>query len=407
MDYRNVAGDSRLHVSKRGVWSAFVAVLMLVSGALASGPARAESDGTPNPLEGITFEGVGYVDYSAGKAPDSGNTESNYNRFKVTRGYFTFKKKVTPWMSVRMTLDIHQDETGDYKRRDKYFYAELRPSDMGVLTNMKSEVGIGHMPWLDFEEHINPYRSQGTMAIERAGTFNSADVGVSLRGYFGENSKHVQEKTGSKHYAGRYGSWHFGVYNGGGYHASEANENKVVEGRVTVRPLADVAPGLQLSYLGLYGKGNVVAQGSLPDYIVNMGMVSFQHPQFTLTGQLFATEGNAKGKWVDPATGDALKTLGYSVFGKVLIPGAEDRIHAFGRFDRFDADADDVIAEKTSYSMFLGGASITLHKGNMILVVFESTDYDENFGPQKGAVPVVGTMLGKDQKAQVVYQIKI
>jgi hypothetical protein len=248
------------------------------------------------------------------------------------------------------------------------------------------------------------------MAVERAGTFNSADVGVSLRGYLGENSKDVQKATGNKKYAGRYGSWHLGVYNGGGYHASEANENKVVEGRATVRPLADIAPGLQLSYLGLYGKGNAKAVDSLPgypDYIVNLGMISFEHPQFTLTGQVFMTEGNAKGRWVNPATGDALKTLGYSVFGRVLIPGAESRIHAFGRVDRFDADADDVIAEKTSYTMILGGASITLHKGNMILLVFETTDYEENFGKAKGSVPAMETMLGKDQKAQIVYQIKI
>ena len=50
---------------------------------------------------------------------------------------------------------------------------------------MKTEVGLGHIPWLDFEESVNPYRCQGTMAIERAGVFNSADLGVSIRGDFG------------------------------------------------------------------------------------------------------------------------------------------------------------------------------------------------------------------------------
>jgi hypothetical protein len=407
VNHRKIEGNSHTLTDSWTTWSALVAILFMFTWTLSCNTAHAEPESGTNALEGITFEALGYVDYSAGKKPAANMKETDYNRFQLTRGYLTLKKKVVGWMSVRITLDITQDETGDYKRREKYFYAELRPADMGFLTNMKSEIGIGHMPWLDFEEHVNPYRAQGTMPVERAGIFNSADAGVSLTGYFGEKMADAAERTGNSHYAGRYGSWHVGIYNGGGYHASEANENKVVEGRVTFRPLAGVAPGLQLSYLGLFGKGNVSSQGSTPDYMVNLGMVSYEHPEFTVTGQVFATEGNAKGNWLDPVTGDALKTLGYSVFGTAHIPGAERRLSVFGRFDSFDADADHVIAENTAYTMFMGGAAIDLHEGNMILVVFESTDYDENFGSAKGSVPAMGTKLGKDQKAQVVYQIKI
>jgi hypothetical protein len=407
MNHRKKEGDSHTLISSWTIRSAFVALLLLFTGTLGGNIAQAEPDSGTNPLQGITFEALGYVDYSAGQKPDTNSGETDYNRFQLTRGYFTLKKKVVDWMSVRITLDVTQDATGDYKRREKYFYAELRPADMGFLTNMKSEIGIGHMPWLDFEEHVNPYRAQGTMPIERAGIFNSADVGISLTGYFGEKMADAAERTGNSHYAGRYGSWHVGIYNGGGYHASEANENKVVEGRVTLRPLAGMAPGLQLSYLGLLGKGNVSSQSSTPDYMVNLGMVSFEHPEFTITGQVFATEGNAKGNWLDPVTGDALKTLGYSAFGSVRVPGALGHLSAFGRFDSFDVDADDVIAEKTTYTMIMGGAAIDLHKGNMILLVFESSDYDESFGSAKGSLPAVGTKLGADQKIQVVYQIKI
>jgi len=389
------------------IHSAWIALLLLFTGTLISTVAHAEPDSGTSALEGISFEALGYVDYSAGKKPAAHNLDANYNRFQLTRGYFTFKKKVVDWMSVRITLDITQDETGDYKRRDKYFYAELRPADIGFLTNMKSEAGIGHMPWLDFEEHINAYRAQGTMPIERAGIFNSADVGVSLSGYFGEKLEDAGAKTGNTHYAGQYGSWHVGVYNGGGYHAAEANENKVLEGRVTVRPLADALPGLQLSYLGILGKGNVAPQSSLPDYEVHMAMLSFERPGAAATGQVFVTKGNAKGKLVDPATGEALKTLGYSLFGTVGIPGADHRLSAFARFDRFDSDADGIVAKEATYTMVMGGAAVTLYEGNMLLVGLESTDYGADFGAAKGAAPEVGTKLGKDHKFQVVYQIKI
>jgi hypothetical protein len=382
------------------------ALPLILLGVFAASSALADSGSESNPLKGVTFEALGYVDYSAGQTPLAEGLETDYNRFMLTRGYFTFKKKVNDWMSVRITMDIHQDETGDYKRRDKYYYAELKPPDAGFLTHMTSEIGVGHMPWLDFEEHVNPYRCQGTMPMERAGTFNSADAGVSLRGYFGETIEDAAEKTGNSHYAGRYGSWHLGIYNGGGYHASEANENKVAEGRITIRPLPDIIPGLQFSYLGIFGKGNVAPQSSIPDYQVNLGMVSYEHPQVVATAQVFMTEGNAKGTWVTPE-GDALKTLGYSAFGNVKLPGMENRLSAFGRVDYFDSDADDVYSDQTTYTMVIGGVAFSVHKGNLVMLVFETTDYGADFGVGKGRLPVIGAGAGNDQKVQVVYQIKI
>jgi len=249
----------------------------------------------PKGLKGIKVGMLAYVDYSNGKEPEINDGESSFNQFRLTRGYLTVKKEILPWMHARVTIDAHQDETGDYKNRLKYFYAELRPPDWSLFTSMKSEIGLGHIPWLDFEEHINPYRCQGTMAVERAGTFNSADDGVSLRGYFGGKLEDAKEKTGSHYYDGRYGSWHFGVYNGSGYHASEENNNKVLEGRLTLRPLPDSIPGLQLSYFGIHGEGNKeAANGDYPDYNVNLGMLSYEHPWATVTAQYFQTEGNAK-----------------------------------------------------------------------------------------------------------------
>ncbi len=203
--------------------------LLIVSVAviLTSESVAAESDAS-KALEGLTFGTLAYLDYSNGQMPLPEGESSNYNRFKITRGYITIKKAMLPWLRMRVTMDVHQDKTGDYKLREKYFYAELRPADVGFLTGMKSEIGLGHMPWLDYEEHLNPYRSQGTMAVERAGIFNSADAGISLRGDFGGKLENADKKTGNHSYTGRFGSWHIGIYNGGGYHARENNENKTL-----------------------------------------------------------------------------------------------------------------------------------------------------------------------------------
>ncbi|MEW5995380.1 MAG: hypothetical protein AB1744_13440, partial [Candidatus Zixiibacteriota bacterium] len=100
-----------------------------------------------------------------------------------------------------------------------------------------------------------------------------------------------------------------------------------------------------------------------------------------------------------------LKTLGYSAFGNLRMPGTDNRLSLFGRFDYFDIDADDVIADKTAYTMVIAGASYALHKGNLVMLVFESTDYERN-SAGKGKVPSVNKNLGSEQKVQAVYQIK-
>ncbi len=362
----------------------------------------------PATFKGIKFGMLSYIDFSAGKSPLSNNDEFSYNKFKLTRGYLTLKKEFLPWLHARLTYDIHRENTGDYKGRIKYLYAEIRPNDLLFLTDMKMEIGQGHIPWLDFEEHVNPYRMQGTMPIERAGVFNSADVGVSIRGYLGGKLDNAKLLTGNTHYAGRYGSWHIGVYNGAGYHEDEKNNNKVIEGRITLRPMPDIIPGLQLSYLGIYGEGNRKAiNGDYPDYRVNQFMLSYEHPSLIFTGQFFKTKGNSKGNWVD-ANGDALRTECYALFLDYRLPitlFSQKRLHIFGRYDHFDQDENDHIASDTAYDMYMFGFAWDIYKGNKFILDFEKTDYEDNAG-KKGKVPQVGNNLGDEYKVQAVLQVK-
>lgn len=371
--------------------------------------AEVKEPAVPEALKGLKVEVLGYVDYSAGETGKTGDKQDNYNKFSLTRGYLTIEKTIQSWLGARLTTDIHQDSDGSWLTRVKYLYGELRPNDLGLLTGMKAEIGQGHIPWLDFEEHVNPYRCQGTMAIERAGVFNSADLGVSIRGSFDGKLADAKKRTGNSHYDGRYGTWHVGLYNGSGYHASETNENKVVEGRLTVRPMPDIVPGLQLSYLGIYGEGNTVvaATGDSPDYVVNMGMISFEHPSLILTGQYFTTEGNAAGTWVN-STNQALDTVGYSFFGNYHLPVLERKLSIYGRYDHFDADDNNdmaIASEDATYDLYMGGLAYDIYKGNMVLLTYETTSYGKDSGG-KTKVPSSGARLGDDNRIQVVYQLK-
>ncbi len=359
----------------------------------------------PSALKGLSVGMLGYLDYSAGRTAVSGDRSESYNRFTLTRGYFTVKKKIRPWLGARMTTDIHQESNGDWKTRLKYLYAEWKPRNAGLLTEMKSELGLGHIPWLDFEEHVNPYRVQGTMAIERAGIFNSADLGVSLRGNFGGRLSDAEALTGNHHYDGLYGSWHFGLYDGGGYHASEKNNNKVLEGRVTVRPLPAALPGLQLSWFGVYGDGNVApVKGAVPDYRVNLGMISYEHPLVIVTAQYFTTKGNAGGSLVDTQN-KSLDAKGYSFFGRVKLPVFDRRLALFGRYDHFDPDDDGVISTKGGYRLADAGLSYDIYRGNRVLLTYETTNYEKD-AAGRGKVPVAGSRLGDENRVQLVYQLE-
>ena len=97
--------------------------------------------------------------------------------------------------------------------------------------------GIQQTPLLDFEESIYRYRFQGTTFTEREGFYNSADAGASFHYNLPKN----------------YGDVHVGVYNGEGYARPEVNDQKAVEVRGTVRPLAEAAPLLRgLRVTGFY-----------------------------------------------------------------------------------------------------------------------------------------------------------
>jgi len=111
-------------------------------------------------------------------------------------------------------------------------------------------------PWIEFEEKINSYRVVASHFLDETKIFPSADFGANASMLFGGLIDESYQKRVSAAYPGRYGSMVIGVYNGRGYHALGKNNNKTLQWRITMRPLPDHVPGMQLSYTGAYGKGN-------------------------------------------------------------------------------------------------------------------------------------------------------
>lgn len=344
---------------------------------------------TPEPpagLKGLSIGALAYIDYSFGEKNGNG---THFNQFALTRGYINIKKEITPWLRARITPDITQTSTGDWELRMKYLYADFLTPDLGgVLTDNDARVGLGHTPWIDFEETINVYRMQGTMFQERNGIQSSADIGAGFLGNFGGTlTKDQQAEVGySTPYNGRYGTYHIGVYNGGGYHAAEANQNKSVEARISIRPLPDFAPGLQVSYNGIWGKGNSTANnGQGNNWITNAGMLSYQMKYLVLAGQYVTSIGEQSGK-------DQNSGKGYSFFGDLRLP-FYDKVSAFARYDHWNPGTQSASpGTQLKQNTVIGGLGYRIYGNNMIIADYERVHYD---------------VAGKsdDKKGQVVLQV--
>ena len=332
----------------------------------------------------VRVTGLMYLKYVQGETRGE-----EYSEFGVGRSYFTARATITDRLSARITIDAHQDDTGDFKARLKYAHLKY---DLGsandALTDLELEAGIAHMPWLGFEEHINLYRMRDKMFMERNGLFNSADLGVTLRGNLGGQVDEEFQRTVSDDFAGRYGSFEVGVYNGGGYHAEEVNQDKVIEGRLTVRPLPDALPGLQVSGLAIRGKGNQPdAGGGIPDWNTYNAFVSYQHEHATFTAQYVTGEGNQAGTFVslvDPS--EASDISGYSFFGE----GKLDSWRVIAGFDDFDRMAGPI---DESLQRFHAGVGYVVTGGNILLLSADRVDWDE---PGRES----------DTRAQLVFQVK-
>ncbi len=318
--------------------------------------------------------GVFFISYQYGESEDG-----EYAGFYLRRAYLTAEKTVLPYMDARITLDTNQDMDGDGRGdmevRIKYAYAKFHFPDYGFFNKQSLEVGIVHAPWLDFEEHVNYYRMRERMFIERAGVINSADFGVTYATYLGGELDDDFKKTVNSKYAGRYGSMAFGVYNGGGYHAVEENTNTVFEARLTVRPLPDTFPGLQLSGFGIVGKGNGAGTTTnhIPDWNALLGMLSYEHQYFTVAAQYLHGLGNQNGEWVEAANPtEAVDYEGHSFFVE-LKPTTHWRL--IGGMDAFDPDLD---ISNDHYSIYYGGVGYDFGNHNLLLFDYDAKDYAAN-----------------------------
>lgn len=284
----------------------------------------------------------------------------NNNAFKLKRGYLTVENTFNNTFSARYTQDITIDsegeDAGNVELRFKYCYLKVQIPSGSFFSNSYIELGLVHRPWIDFEEHINDYRVQSQMFLERSGIIGSADFGITYITLLGGEMGTEYQKTVNSSYPGKYGSFAVGIYNGGGYHALERNNNKTFEARLTLRPFPEVLPGFQLSYNMAYGQGNDTLKA---DFRLHSFYTSYESGLVTLAAQYYTGKGNMSGM-------NREENEGYSLFAEFLIP--QTRFMLFSRYDSFKSGTFE------PYRIVVGGIGYQFYRENKIIFDVDWSD---------------------------------
>jgi len=302
------------------------------------------------------------------------DNKRSFNEFALKRGYVNIKKRINNTFSGRITTDITVDKEGDgegdVEIRLKYLYFKFLLPSYGIFHKPYFEFGLVHRPWIDFEQHVNVYRVQGTMFLERNNVINSGDYGAVFLSLLGDEMDEHYKNTGNRNFAGTYGSIAIGIFNGGGYHALEKNKNKSLESRLTIRPLYKIIPGLQFSYHGAVGKGNITES---PDWKYNAGYISYEIANLILTSEYYNGKGNYKGSAIqDTVSFEAVPQNGYSFFVEWKI--FKSKISVIGRYDQFTQEFRPV--DLTTKRTIVGLAFHFIH-GSKIILDYDYVNYSD------------------------------
>ena len=292
---------------------AAAAMLLIGTGAARAQVTPAEGYTPPDDTPTVKVGGTIFADYTYQLLPTAKDADGNVdhpNAFNLARAYINVTGNISHWVSFRITPDVVRvgtisgsdgkpvslpGLTGTLTYRLKYAYGQINFDDFAPKGSWV-RLGMQQTPIVDYQETNYRYRFQGTVFVDREGFLTSSDLGASTRFVFPEN----------------YGDVHVGVYNGEGYTAPEANDQKAIMGRVTVRPLPTmpILKGLRLS--GFYDHDHYVKDARKDRGVID---VSFEHPYINVGATfLKAKDQNAS------ATKPEVIAEGYSIWATPRTP---------------------------------------------------------------------------------------
>ena len=329
--------------------------------------AASKGEFLPPALRGFKFGTTIYGEWNNTATDNVGSS----NQFRLNRAYLTLTKDVNDWLGMNVTADLFNsvdpaDKNG-LELRLKYAYANVN------LFGTTTQVGMVPTPSDAYDSAIWPYRVQDNNFWDGQGIQSTSDLGVSIQGPIGGYMDADYLKFAAKPYAGKWGGYHVGIFNGPGFNNSENNNNKAFTGLVYVRPLpmTVILKGLQFAYVGTYGKSNSnFAPGAgvvtdYPNFEANIVQASLQHPYFTIMGQYYWGKATA-------ISTEENKRNGYLVDAFLRIPTLE-KLRVFGKYYYYDPNTDKT---DLGYKTYVAGLSYDVAPEFMPFVAVERRNYD-------------------------------
>lgn len=256
-------------------------------------------DDTPSFKVGATIFG----DYTFVQSPVSTDADGNRihpSSFNIARAYINVTGNLNHRIAFRITPDITRETgagsslNGSQTFRLKYAFAQFNLDDWTTAGSWV-RAGVQQTPYVDYTETIYRYRFQGQIFAEREGLLTSSDAGLSGRYVFPSN----------------YGDVHVGYYNGDGYSRAEANDQKALQVRASLRPmpLGGLWKGLRFTvfldrdaYVSSAERNRTIEQVTFEHPRVNAGFDLVQ-----ATDQTSATKAEVDGRgwsgWATPKLG--------------------------------------------------------------------------------------------------------
>jgi hypothetical protein len=277
-------------------------------------------DDTPTIKVGATI----FTNYTYTQMPETKDADGNSvnaSSFTVARAYINVTGSISHLVAFRITPDIFRETNtagaGSLVYRTKYAFAQVNLDDW-MLKGTWIRLGIQQTPYVDFLEGVYRYRFQGTIVAEREGFLTSSDAGVSFHAALPHN----------------YGDIHAGLYNGEGYSKAEANDQKAVQIRATLRPLPmhPVLRGLRVT--GFYDADRYVRNAARTRAILNF---LFEQRAVTAGFEYLATKDEQSAA---PVAKPDVRGRGWSVF---IVPKIGSGFEALVRYDRMQPDVDNLL----------------------------------------------------------------
>ncbi|HEX4999701.1 MAG TPA: hypothetical protein VFY29_15865 [Terriglobia bacterium] len=332
-------------------------------------------DNTPTIKIGLTLYPTYTYQKSPKVGPDPNGNMYSANNFDLSRSYINITGNITHAITYRLTPDIMSSHVtggtnldGSLVFRIKYAFAQFSLDDYtGDWKQSWVRVGANQTPFVDWEEGVYRYRFQGTVFSERVGKLTSSDYGASFHTNLPQN----------------YGEIHVGVYNGEGYSKAETNNQKALQARVTIRPLAKgsaIARGVRIT--GFYDWDHVATDAPRTRALV---MALFEHPHLSAGFEFLDARDQAS------IMATRVRGNGYSFWATPIFKQKGSGPELLLRWDSFIPNRTNTDAKR---NMFIAGASYWFpHDGNVstsILVDVEGVNYPGTSTPTERRVAMHG-----------------